>query len=433
MDFTCMSTDKGWARKSLTDASCTCATGFCSMSLGGAHAGESHCTPLHANMIANPTTGACECRPAIKAVNSTDPTLARAEEPAACKIVPVEPVVKVKGGADKFGAFECAGKPYVKDASADTCASCAPDACTMSRDGGNFLCFAVGNSSSGVSLKSAPYTRNAEGKCECGTDQCLKPNGDHFVCRDLNGAAPYGPNKQADGKCGCSASSDVCRVEVASGFRCVHMATDNFAQDYQKAPDGKCDCKFGYCKAPNDPDTGRLVCRSAQPDSAYQRKGGGLECECRPGSCMFPGGVCKKCPTLPGQCESHCTNTTATQVECTKFCRTVGVKLSKARATASGQMQSATKTIAREVGCFVEKVTKCTITASSKLCTQTKSAKALYDCPAQPSKDVPLRLSDGTETFGFKSICEKGDLECQIQNCGRTPDSNKCMSQAMLV
>merc|ERR1719460_642886 len=125
MDFTCQSTDKGWARKSLTDANCTCGTGFCSMPLAGAHAGSSHCAPLHANMIRNNQTGLCQCRPQQDAVNSTDPTLARPAEAAACKILPVEPVVKVSGGADKFGEFECVGAPYVKDASSDSCAACA--------------------------------------------------------------------------------------------------------------------------------------------------------------------------------------------------------------------------------------------------------------------------------------------------------------------
>jgi len=433
MDFTCQSTDKGWARTSLTNSNCTCGTGFCSMPLAGEHAGQSQCVPLHANMIRNNDTGLCQCRAEQEAVNSTDPTLAQPAQAAACKILPVEPVVKVQGGADKFGEFECVGSPYVKSASDDTCADCeSTDACKVDRTvgSGNFLCFKVTN---GTSAKTSPYVRASDGKCECGADQCLKPRGDHFVCRDLTGAAPYGPTKQGDGKCGCSASADVCRVDITDGFRCVHMAKDNFAQDYRKAHDGKCDCKFGFCQAPNDPDTGRLVCKSAQPDSAYQRQAGSLTCECKPGSCKFPGGVCKKCPTIPGQCESHCHNTTSTEITCTKFCRTSGITLHKARATAQGQLQSSTEIIAREVGCFVEKETVCTVSASTKQCTQTKGAKALYDCPAMKAGNVPLRLSDGTETHGYRSMCNHDDLECQIQNCGRTPDSQKCMSQAMLV
>ena len=35
MDFTCQSTDKGWARTSSTNSNCTCGTGFCSMPLAG--------------------------------------------------------------------------------------------------------------------------------------------------------------------------------------------------------------------------------------------------------------------------------------------------------------------------------------------------------------------------------------------------------------
>jgi len=321
----------------------------------------------------------------------------------------------------------------VKDASSDNCAACATtDACKVTRTvgTGNFLCFTASN---GTSEKSAPYKRQADGTCECGNDQCLKPKGDHFVCRDLTGAVPYGPTKQGDGKCGCSANEDVCRVDITGGFRCIHMAQDNFAADYRKSHDGSCDCKFGFCRAPNDPETGRLVCKSAQPDSAYQRQSNSLDCECKSGACKFPGGVCKKCPTIPGQCESHCVNTTSTEIHCTKFCRSSGVELAKARASAQGQLQSVTKIVAREIGCFIEKETKCTVTAASKKCTQTKGAKALYDCPAMKAGNVPLRLSDGTETFGYRSMCNHDDLECQIQNCGRNPDSQKCMSQGMLV
>jgi hypothetical protein len=379
--------------------------------------------------------GSCQCRPAVTAVNSTDPALARQAQPAACKILPVDPVVKVKGGADKFGEFECVGSPYVKDAATDQCASCeTTNACQVDRTvgTGNFLCFGVANETAGQA-KSSPYKANAEGKCECGADQCLKPKGDHFVCRDLNGAAPYGPSKQSDGKCGCSADDGVCRVDVSDGFRCIHMAKDNFAKDYRRSHDGKCDCKFGFCESDPDPDTGRKTCKSAAPDSAYQRRPGSLQCECKPGACKFPGGICKPCPTVPGTCETHCANSTSVDIKCTKFCRTSEVILNKARATAQGQLQSVTETIAREVGCFVEKVTECLVTATSKTCTQTKSAKALYDCPAAQMGNVPQQLADGTETHGFRSVCSHEDLECQIQNCGRNPDSQKCMAQAMLV
>eukprot|EP00657_Telonema_sp_P-1_P005397 TRINITY_DN22723_c0_g1_i1.p1 TRINITY_DN22723_c0_g1~~TRINITY_DN22723_c0_g1_i1.p1 ORF type:complete len:404 (+),score=88.71 TRINITY_DN22723_c0_g1_i1:157-1368(+) len=403
------------------------------MPLGGAHIGLSQCVPLHANMISNSQSGACECRPAVDAINSTDPMKAQPAQSPACKILPVDPVVKVKGGASKFGQFQCVGSPYVKDASSDMCASCLDTgACRVERTvgSGSFLCFKVTN---GTSEKSAPYARGGDGKCECGADQCLKPKGDHFVCRDLTGAYPYGPTKQADGKCGCSAKNDVCRADVKDGFRCIHMAKDNFASNYRKAHDGKCDCKFGYCESENDPETGRKVCKSAQPDSAYQRMSGSLQCECKPGACRFPGGVCKKCPTIPGSCETHCTNTTASEIKCSKFCSTVSVDLAKARAAATGQLQSVTQVIAREVGCFIEKITTCQVTATKKACSQTKSAKALYDCPASKQGNVPLRLSDGTETMGYRSICQHDDLECQIQNCGRNPDSMKCMKQAMLV
>merc|ERR1712100_654639 len=90
----------------------------------------------------------------------------------------------------------------------DTCGGCdsteAAPACKMARTGtgNNFLCFAIGK---GSATQSAPYVRKSNGQCECGADQCLMPNGDHEICRDLKSAFPYGPMKHSDGKCGCSA------------------------------------------------------------------------------------------------------------------------------------------------------------------------------------------------------------------------------------
>merc|ERR1712166_1662102 len=99
LDFTCKSTSKGWARTSVADSTCTCGTGFCSMPLTGNDVGTSHYTPLHANMIRNNATGVCQCRAQTAAVNSSDPLLATLAQEAACKINPVEPVVKVSGGS----------------------------------------------------------------------------------------------------------------------------------------------------------------------------------------------------------------------------------------------------------------------------------------------------------------------------------------------
>lgn len=429
--FTCKPTAKGWARKSFKDPSCTCAAGFCSMPLAGTTPTKYHCAATHANMIKNNVTGICECRGAIAGVASVDPALAVKPQAAACQILATKPVLKVPGGADKFGKFECVGAPYVKDPASVKCKSCSPGACQMDRSigTGNFLCFDVTN---GTSAKSAPYAKKADGKCECGKDQCLKPNGDHMVCRDLNSAKPYGPVKHSDGLCGCSAAKEVCKIKLSKGFRCVHITKDNFARRYRRGPDGSCECKSQMCIGKPHKDNGALQCMSAMPDAPYQRKKGTFECVCKPGACKFPNGVCKKCPVIPGHCESHCHNNTKTEVECVKFCRTKNIVKRMARATAQGQLQSVKQTVAREIGCFVQKVTKCTITDSSKKCTQTKSAKALYDCPAAKSGKTPLRLNDGTETFGYASICGRKDLECQIQKCGRNPDSNKCINQAML-
>merc|ERR1711988_232469 len=430
--FTCRSTAKGWARKSLTDASCTCAPGFCSMPIAGTVPTNYHCTPLHSNMIRNNATGVCECRGVIAGVASTDPTKAVPPQPSACQILPTKPVLSVPGGADKFGKFECVGAPYVKDPASVKCAGCNGNACKMDRKigTGNFLCFSVTNGTSAT--KSAPYTKKADGKCECGKDQCLKPNGDHFVCRDLMSAKPYGPTKHTDGLCGCSADKNVCKLPLKSGYRCVHITQDNFARKYRRGPQGQCECKSMMCIGKPNVDNGALTCQNARPSAPYQRKPGTFECACRPGACQFPNGVCKKCPTVPGHCESHCHNSTATDVECVKFCRAKTIVRKMVRATAQGQLQSVKKVVAREVGCFVQKVMKCSITDASKKCTQTKSAKALYDCPAARSGSAPLRLNDGTETFGFASVCGRKDLECQIQKCGRSPDSNSCLESTML-
>jgi cysteine-rich repeat protein len=429
--FTCKSTAKGWARKSFTDNSCTCAPGFCSMPLAGTTPTQYHCTAVHANMIRNNNTGICECRGAVVPVVSSDPAKAVKAQTAACQILPTKPVLAVAGGADKFGKFECVGAPYEKDPASVKCKQCAATSCTMSRSigTGNFLCFSVSN---GTFAKSAPYSRKPDGKCECGKDQCLKPNGDHYVCRDLNNAKPYGPTKHSDGMCGCSADKNVCKLKLSTGYRCVHVTQDNFARNYRRANNGDCECKSDMCIGKPHKDNGALQCKAAMADAPYMRKPGTFECTCKPGACKFPNGVCKVCPVVPGHCESHCHNSTATDIECVKFCRTSNIDRKMVRATAQGQLQSVKKMVAREIGCFVQKVTKCSITASAKKCTQTKSAKALYDCPAAKSGSVPLRLHDGTETYGFGSICARNDLECQIQKCGRNPDSNKCVEQAML-
>jgi cysteine-rich repeat protein len=432
--FTCNDLRKGWARKSLNDTSCTCAAGFCRMPLAGTVPVQYHCTPVHENMIRNNSTGICECRGAVAGVSSVDPAKAIKPQTAACQILPTKPVLKVVGGQDKFGQFQCVGAPYVKDGASAKCKACAPTGCKMNRQigTGQFLCMTVTNDTSAT--KSSPYKKLPNGECECGKDQCLKPNGDHFVCRDLTNAKPYGPTKQTDGKCGCSADPNVCRLAIKGGFRCVHIAQDNFARLYRRHPNGNCACKFGMCNDPKpNPDNGALVCHSASPDSAYMRKDrNSLECACKPGACKFPNGVCKKCPVIPGHCESHCSNTTATNVQCVKFCRTKTIERKKARATAQGQMQSVVKTTAREVGCFIQKTVNCEITATSKKCTQKKIAKALYDCPAALA-NTPARLNDGTETFGYASVCPRKDLECQILKCGRNPNSAKCQQQAMLV
>jgi len=252
------------------------------------------------------------------------------------------------------------------------------------------------------------------------------------VCRDLMSAKPYGPTKHTDGLCGCSADKNVCKLPLKSGFRCVHITQDNFARKYRRGPNGQCECKSMMCIGKPNVDNGALTCQNARPSAPYQRKPGTFECACRPGACQFPNGVCKKCPTVPGHCESHCHNSTATDVECVKFCRSKTIVKKMVRATAQGQLQSVKKVVAREVGCFVQKVMKCSITDASKKCTQTKSAKALYDCPAARSGSAPLRLNDGTETYGFASVCGRKDLECQIQKCGRSPDSNSCLESTML-
>jgi len=431
--FVCKSTAKGWARKSLTDPECACAPGFCSMPLAQLTPTQYHCTPLHDAMIRNNETGVCECRGAVAAVESSDPSLAVTAKDAACKIVPEKAVETVPGGADKFGEFECVGTPYVKAAGTDQCESCADTSCQMDRTQGtgNFFCFEVVNGSSAT--VTAPYAKKPDGKCECGADQCLMPNGDHEVCRDLANAYPYGPMKHSDGKCGCSADQNVCKLAITGGFRCVHITQDNFARNYRRAPNGDCECASQMCIGSPHPDNGALQCEDASADSAYQRTTGTFQCECKPGSCKFPNGVCKICPTIPGHCESMCHEATETEVQCVKFCRTKNIEKKMVRSTAQGQLQSVKKTTAREIGCFVQKVTTCSITTNAKSCTQIKSAKALYDCPAAKSGSEPMRLRDGTETYGYTSMCDRTDLECQIQNCGRAPDSNLCQKSLLLV
>merc|ERR1712093_322507 len=182
--FTCKSTAKGWARASLTDDTCACAPGFCAMEIAGVTPVQKHCTPAHADMIRD-ASGNCACRAAVAAVVSNDPTKAVMAKPAACKILPVKPMVVVPGGKDEYGKFDCVGAPYTIGAGVDTCGDCSAEgSCKMARTGAgsNFLCF---KTTAGSATQTAPYVKKADGSCECGADQCLMPNGDHEVCRDL--------------------------------------------------------------------------------------------------------------------------------------------------------------------------------------------------------------------------------------------------------
>merc|ERR1711871_557501 len=80
---------------------------------------------------------------------------------------------------------------------------------------------------------------------------------------------------------------------------------------YERASNGFCKCSPDYCKSPLTAPTF---------------------------TCKFPNGICKKCPVVPGHCETECHDKTTTDVECVKFCRTKVIKKQMVRATAQGQM-----------------------------------------------------------------------------------------------
>jgi hypothetical protein len=167
------------------------------------------------------------------------------------------------------------------------------------------------------------------------------------------------------------------------------------------------------------------------------------KCECQ-GQCRFSGeahetAACATCPTQAGNCVSKCIGGPGMKKkECLKYCVTKHLKFSLPPGRSYSEMLPKKEMLARAVECFVWKNVTCTHSPNDQTskgwwCLQTINSKILLNCPARWSPHAARLLPDGTESFGFQSICEKDDIECIVQNCDRSATSGMCMDKLVSV
>jgi hypothetical protein len=122
----------------------------------------------------------------------------------------------------------------------------------------------------------------------------------------------------------------------------------------------------------------------------------------------------------------------ANVVNCIKYCSTKHVKMQPAVGAGPDQLFDKRTYAARVVRCFIAKTITCEQQAEGKECTQKITARAIYDCPGVYSKRSSRKLIDGTDIFGFKSICSITNFQCQKDKCNSIANPAVCL-QAMLL
>lgn len=463
----CRPTAEGWFRNVKT-GTCECSLGRCLMPYGSKTnvvASKYHCMKTTKETVRNANTTLCECAPASKAVSSDDPAQVKGNSTAACKAYPSSPILKVPSVGDVYPEFSCKGSPYVKSNTTDKCAKCAADACKMTRTVGTnrFYCAAK------QTMKALQLTKAPDGSCRCKADECLRPHRDSFKCVPMSGSHPYGEVKLANGKCGCTSDMDSCIMRTypfkgansTSEFLCLRLRSGNVKTRYGKrfvrGPQGLCVCSPGRCRADPKPESiGSFRCVDVEHGSGYEydkkaaaaiaagtSKEADVPCKCAPGACKMPGDkdhstLCTKCPTIPGECKSRCTNQgdpLSKRQECLKYCSTKHVVMKPAPAIGLGDLFNKKKFVARVIRCFITKKITCTspgTLGSAKMCTQKISARVIFDCPGKHSKRANRKLVDGTHTHGFKSVCSRQNLECQKQRCNNAASAAVCLEKMML-
>jgi len=477
----CKRVGDGWYRDP-ESGKCTCGLGFCLLPFAKqtlASPNKYHCAKVNKNMIRSTNSSLCQCAPGHDAVVSDDPVKARALRGPACKAVPSTPVKIVKHQGAMFAQFTCMGAPYVKGNTTETCDDCAPTACKMMRPG--VLVSHVNKSSANQTnpfycvsktvMEQMQMVRDAGGMCKCSKDECLKPHRDSFKCVPLTGSHPYGGVKLKDGKCGCTDDADSCIMPThpagfgtpGKGFQCLKLkdggAKTRFGKHYFRGKTGLCKCLPSRCRAgPTPSGVGSFKCLDVEKNSAYRldpallaavkagtSKEEDVPCQCAKGACTVPvpGQAmhdCIKCPTKPGACRVRCSPDGSA---CVKYCSTKHVKL--IHAPGSGiSMDKKTGKIARVIRCFITKNVTCVdapasgaanknaLTKGKKKCEQKISARVEFDCPGKYSEHANRKLMDGTQTYGFKSVCSRQNFECQRAKCDTTAPAAVCLEKMML-
>lgn len=469
----CRPEKDGWTAHTDTNL-CECGLGHCLMPMADqviSSPSKYHCQKLKDTLIRNEKTGLCECAPGSPKVESADPAKASPEKLASCKVYPSTPVLKIPNQGPVYPEFACMAEPYMKANGSDVCDNCTVDACRMPRIGvsaskrnlgaiqpNQFYCVA------NATMETIGMTRGGDGSCQCAPDQCLVPYRDTMKCVSLQGSHPYGGVKLSDGKCGCSEDADACIMPTtpgglgkpSAGFVCLRLKEGaqptSYGKKYFRGRNGFCRCLASRCRAdPTPSSVGTFRCIDIESGGAYKRdpellaalqSGSSTEedvpCACANGACMLPGDTgniprCVTCPTAPGHCVGRCSADEAGGViNCIKYCSTKHVKTRPAVGAGPDKMFEKRDAAARVIRCFIAKTITCEQQEEGKECTQKITARAIYDCPGVYSKRASRKLIDGTDVFGFKSVCSVNNHQCQKDRCNSVANPAVCL-QAMLL
>jgi len=476
----CRPENEGWTADTQTGI-CVCGLGHCLMPMAEqsvSSPSKFQCKRLadaKGTMIRNATTAMCQCAPGSDAIMSTDPAEARAAKLDSCKVYPSTPVFKMPNQGPVYPLFACMAAPYVKAnfSNVSVCTNCTSSSCRMARPGvslsernlgaeqpNQFYCVAEDG------MKGMQMTRDQDGQCQCAADQCLVPYRDTMKCVRLEGSHPYGGAKLSDGKCGCAEDADACIMPTTpggfgkadAGFVCLRLKEGVeptiYGKKYYRGESGYCRCRSSHCRAdPTPSSVGTFRCIDVDAKGAYKhdpaavaaiRAGSSAQedvpCACANGACMLPGDSgntprCVSCPSIPGECVGRCSAVVSSSVpvvNCIKYCSTKHVKLAPAVGATPDQMFEKRNYAARVVRCFIAKTISCEQKDEGQECTQKITARAIYDCPGVYSKRANRKLVDGTDTFGFKSVCSQKNFQCQREKCNSVANPAVCL-QAMLL
>jgi len=475
----CRPEKDGWVANVETNV-CECGLGYCLMPLAEqviSSPSKYHCQKMKSTMIRNKTTSMCMCAKGTPAVESDDPAEASPEKHPACKVYPSTPVWKMPHQGPIYPEFSCMADPYKKGNNTDVCTNCTASACRMERfgvSGGKtnlnliqpkqFYCVGA-TEMEALKMTRKNATDATNGKCECSATECLAPYRDTMKCVPIEGSHPYGGVKLTDGKCGCVAQADTCIMpnspggfnSETEGFLCLKLKEGiektHYGQHYYRGRNGHCKCLPTHCRAdPTPSSVGNFRCIDVATKGAYQldkevvaaiQAGTSdvedVPCQCADGACMLPGDTretsrCVQCPSAPGECVTRCSAAVpgVDVMSCIKYCSTKHVHLAPGFAVSYGDLFHKTNYDARVVRCFVAKTITCETAPEGKVCTSKVTARAIYDCPGQYSKRTSRKLIDGTETYGFKSVCSSQNYQCQTEKCNSRANPAVCLRGTVL-